>query len=107
MKKISKVLILGSGMTYHNLRAFGPAARAPSEAFDAWLVESVTAAPAVRNERLTAWESAPSARAAHPREEHLLPLMVIAGAASEDPAVLAFGGTLLGLRISAFHFGGA
>ena len=31
--------------------------------------------------RLTAWASAPGARGAHPREEHLLPLMVIAGAA--------------------------
>jgi aromatic ring-opening dioxygenase catalytic subunit (LigB family) len=99
------VLIVGSGMTYHNLRALGPAGRAPAEAFDTWLVDSVTATPAVRNERLTAWESAPSARAAHPREEHLLPLMVIAGAAGEDPAVVGYAGTILGLRISAFHFG--
>jgi aromatic ring-opening dioxygenase catalytic subunit (LigB family) len=99
------VLIIGSGMSYHNLRALNPSGRAPAEAFDAWLVESVTSAAPVRSERLTAWERAPAARAAHPREEHLLPLMVIAGAAGDDPAVLAYAGTILGLRISAFHFG--
>ena len=35
------------------------------------------AKPGARAARLAAWSSAPSARAAHPREEHLLPLMVI------------------------------
>ncbi len=31
------VLIVGSGLSYHNLRLFGPGAKEPSEAFDAWL----------------------------------------------------------------------
>ena len=31
------VLIVGSGLSYHNLRLFGPGAKAPSAAFDAWL----------------------------------------------------------------------
>ena len=30
------VLIIGSGLSYHNLRAFGPQGRAASHAFDAW-----------------------------------------------------------------------
>ena len=49
--------------------------------------------------------SAPAARRAHPREEHLLPLMVIAGAAGTDRGTHAFNGTIRGLRISAYHFG--
>jgi hypothetical protein len=62
------------------------------------------AAPA-REGRLAQWSKAPSARQAHPREEHLLPLMVIAGAAGDDAGRTAYRGTLLGLRLSAYHFG--
>ena len=99
------VFIIGSGMTYHNLRAFGPQYRAVSETFDAWLREAVTAEPHERNEQLRHWQEAPAARQAHPREEHLLPLMVVAGAAGTDRAKLAFSGTILELQISAYHFG--
>jgi aromatic ring-opening dioxygenase catalytic subunit (LigB family) len=99
------VLIVGSGMSFHNLRAFGPASRAPAASFDAWLREAVAQEPAERARRLTQWASAPAARQAHPREEHLLPLMVAAGAALEDRARLAYDGTILGVRLSAFHFG--
>ena len=42
--------------------------------------------PAARSQRLAAWERAPGARVAHPREEHLLPLMVVVGAAEQDQA---------------------
>lgn len=99
------VFIIGSGMTYHNLRAFGPSAKPVSEAFDAWLREAATAPPAERDARLSEWTAAPSARLAHPREEHLLPLMVVAGAAGEDRGALGYDGTILGLRLSAYHFG--
>ncbi|MFO0713468.1 MAG: class III extradiol ring-cleavage dioxygenase [Sandaracinus sp.] len=99
------VLIVGSGMSYHNLRAFGPRAAPISEAFDAWMREACAQPRAEREARLTAWANAPAARAAHPREEHLLPLMVIAGAAGDDHADVAFDGTLMGLRLSAIHFG--
>jgi len=100
------VLIIGSGMSFHNLRAFGhPAATAVAEAFDAWLVEAGQAPEAVRNERLQRWAEAPRAREAHPREEHLLPLMVIAGAAGTDAGRLAYSGTFGGMRISALHYG--
>jgi aromatic ring-opening dioxygenase catalytic subunit (LigB family) len=54
---------------------------------------------------LTHWASAPAARTAHPREEHLIPLMVASGAAGEDSAVVAFNETFTGLRLSAYHFG--
>lgn len=99
------ILIIGSGMTYHNLSAFGSAHRAVSETFDAWLREVGTAAPAERDRKLLQWATAPAARQAHPREEHLIPLMVIAGAAGSDKGVLGYKGTLLDLSISAYHFG--
>ena len=98
------VFIVGSGMSYHNLRAFGPAGRAPSAAFDAWLVDAITQGADERARRLVEWSHAPSARAAHPREEHLLPLMVVAGAAGADRGVASYSGTLLGLRLSGHAF---
>ena len=99
------VFIIGSGMTFHNLRAFRDPRAAPvSEAFDAWLQETMTLAPDERDRRLTEWTTAPAARAAHPREEHLLPLMVASGAAGDDRAVVAFDDTFTGIRLSAYHF---
>jgi aromatic ring-opening dioxygenase catalytic subunit (LigB family) len=99
------VFIIGSGMSYHNMRAMGPQGRPAATTFDAWLRESVTRAPAERDALLGDWQSAPAARAAHPREEHLLPLMVIAGAAGNDLGHLAYHGTLLGLEFSGYSFG--
>ncbi len=99
------VFIVGSGMTYHNLRAFGPRSAPVAEAFDAWLREAATADPAQRDQLLTEWSHAPMARAAHPREEHLLPLRVIAGAAGADRGTVAYNGTFGGLRLSAYHYG--
>ena len=79
------ILIVGSGLSYHNLRAFGPQARQPSADFDAWLQDAlVSASPAERAERLLTWEGAPAARMAHPREDHLIPLMVAVGAAENE-----------------------
>lgn len=76
-----KVLILGSGFSYHNLRVI-PDRSGVSQIFDQWLFESLCElGPEERLERLRKWESAPAARAAHPREEHLIPLMVCAGSA--------------------------
>jgi aromatic ring-opening dioxygenase catalytic subunit (LigB family) len=100
------VFLVGSGMTFHDLRAFfEPGSRPVSETFDAWLRETGTAAPGTRDQRLVEWAHAPAARQAHPREEHLLPLMVVAGAAGGDIGTLAYNGTFLGLRLSAYHFG--
>jgi aromatic ring-opening dioxygenase catalytic subunit (LigB family) len=100
------VFIIGSGMTFHNLRAFMDPRSAPiAEQFDHWLREAATQAPTERNKRLLNWTQAPSARAAHPREEHLLPLMVIAGAAGEDRGSVGYNGTFANLRLSSYHFG--
>jgi aromatic ring-opening dioxygenase catalytic subunit (LigB family) len=61
--------------------------------------------PQARADALRQWSSAPAARLAHPREEHLIPLMVATGAADQDAARLAYNRTFAGLRLSAFHFG--
>jgi aromatic ring-opening dioxygenase catalytic subunit (LigB family) len=99
------VFIVGSGMTFHNLRAFGPQSSVVAEQFDAWLRETAGLEASERDRRLIDWAHAPSARKAHPREEHLLPLMVVAGAAGADRAQLAYNGKILDLRLSAYHFG--
>ena len=102
------VLILGSGMSFHNMRAFRlprPQVQAMSGPFDAWLNETIALDPAERDRRLTAWASAPGARLAHPREEHLLPLMVVAGAAGADRGRVGYTGSVLHAHISAHHFG--
>jgi aromatic ring-opening dioxygenase catalytic subunit (LigB family) len=100
------VFIIASGMTFHDLRAFrDPRSRPVSETFDAWLREAVLSEPDARAEKLRRWSDAPAARKAHPREEHLLPLMVAVGAAGDDPARLAYNGTFAGIRLSGFHFG--
>jgi len=100
------VLIVGSGMTFHNLRGFFQPGAAPvAAAFDAWLREPATAEPAARDAGPTRCETAPAARAAHPREEHLLPLMVVAGAAGADRGKVAWRGTIAELELSAYHFG--
>ena len=58
-----------------------------------------------RNNALIGWEGAPAARASHPREEHLLPLMVAAGAAGTDLGVKIFEDQVLGATVSGFRFG--
>jgi aromatic ring-opening dioxygenase catalytic subunit (LigB family) len=99
------VFIVGSGMTFHNLRAFRDPRAAPvAEMFDGWLRDVMTLDADSRNRHLAEWESAPAARAAHPREEHLIPLMVASGAAGDDRAIVAFNDTFTGLRLSAYHF---
>ncbi|MFO0671948.1 MAG: class III extradiol ring-cleavage dioxygenase [Polyangiaceae bacterium] len=100
------VFIVASGMTFHNLRAFrDPRALPVAETFDAWLRETATSPAKERDARLAAWTAAPSARLAHPREEHLIPLMVAAGAAGADIGSVPYNGAVWGVRLSAVHFG--
>lgn len=102
------VLIIGSGYSFHNLRLFGPAAAAPSKAFDGWLDETVRrSTPEQRVERLLAWDRAPAARQCHPREDHLIPLMVAVGAAEHDEAVRVYheDGVFGGVTASGYRFG--
>lgn len=103
------VLIMASGLSYHNLRNFGPGAQQPSAAFDQWLQQTLVACTTEeRIVRLLAWESAPGARMAHPDAEHLLPLMVAVGAAGSDPGRCVYHQDDLfgGITVSSFLFGG-
>jgi aromatic ring-opening dioxygenase catalytic subunit (LigB family) len=102
------VLIVGSGLSYHNLGRFGPAARVPSEAFDAWLQTTLVGSPtAEREARLLQWSAAPAARISHPREDHLIPLMVALGAAADAPATCFYHEENIfgGVTASSFRFG--
>ena len=101
------VLIVGSGLSYHNLRAFGAAARAPSEAFDGWLAQALGSPPHARSQALREWAKAPSARMAHPQEDHFIPLMVAAGAAGNDPATRVYHERdfMGGVTASSYRFG--
>ena len=101
------VLIVGSGLSFHNLRAFNAQGAAAARAFDDWLRAAMALPAAERTAALLAWEKAPAARMAHPREEHLLPLMVVVGAAENDSASVpyhedAFMGAL---AVTSFRFG--
>ena len=100
------VAIVGSGMSYHDLKAFFDGDGRASAAFDAWLDEAATKCdPETREARLIRWSEAPFARACHPREEHLIPLMVAAGAAGTDAGMRSFHDTIGGKTISGFRFG--
>ncbi len=97
------VLVIGSGFSFHNLRAFSwegaPSADAANDAFQDWLIETC-AGPLVPDEcqaRLAKWEAVPSARYCHPREEHLLPLHVCVGLAG-SPGEVVFDDCILGKR---------
>jgi len=100
------VLIIGSGMSYHNMRGFmTQGALAPSARFDQWLTEACTSDAITRDQKLSSWTLAPNARDCHPREEHLLPLMVVAGAAGADTGKAIFRDIVLNSTVSAFAFG--
>ncbi|HWU73664.1 MAG TPA: class III extradiol ring-cleavage dioxygenase [Sphingomonas sp.] len=100
------VLIVGSGMSFHNLRVRGSAAIAPSAEWDSALTDAVTDPDPVRRaERVAAWRELPHAQFAHPREEHLLPLMVALGAGGDAAATHDHASNVLGWAVSGYRFG--
>lgn len=101
------VLIVGSGMSFHNMRGYGDPHFGPvSDEFDQWLTATVAAEPAQRAALLARWDEAPAARLCHPprAEEHLLPLMVVAGAAADGSGRRVFSDRVLETTLSAFRF---
>ena len=102
------VLIVGSGMSFHNMRGYGDPRFGPvSDAFDDWLTRAVHAEPHERQRALAAWDQAPQARLCHPprAEEHLLPLMVAAGAGAGDKGRQIFSDRVMQTTLSAYQFG--
>lgn len=103
------VLIVGSGMSFHNMRAFFSSdltVQSRSAEFDYWLTQTLTASVSSAEVKtaLTHWQSAPEARFSHPREEHLLPLHVCFGAGhnGSSHAERNFNGILLNTLISGY-----
>lgn len=106
--KDEDVVILGSGFSFHNMRAFlttpTHSSQARNLAFEAWLNDTLTSTScteAQREKLLTQWEKVPAARYCHPREEHLLPLHVCYGAAG-TPAKQVFSFDILSKMVSCF-----
>ena len=108
--KAENVLIIGSGFSFHNMRALmSKKDDAPDEAnlaFEAWLAQTCSdksLSEDERESRLVAWQEAPHARYCHPREEHLLPLQVCYGIA-QGPATTVFQGHVSGFIASAYQW---
>jgi aromatic ring-opening dioxygenase catalytic subunit (LigB family) len=103
------VLIVGSGLSYHDLRGMRSAAGAQASAtFDRWLNDTlVESSPEERRQRLLHWSQAPAARAAHPREDHLIPLMVAVGAAGDDAGARIYheSNFMGAITVSSYRFG--
>ncbi|GAA0673533.1 class III extradiol ring-cleavage dioxygenase [Sphingomonas insulae] len=101
-----RVLIVGSGMSFHNLRARGAQVTPVAAEWDEALAAAVTDAdPARRAARVADWELLPHARFAHPEAEHLLPLMVALGAGGDGAATRDYRDVVMGWAVSAFRFG--
>lgn len=104
------LLVIGSGFSFHNMRAFfspnTPEIQARNQAFEEWLEETCTDATlseSQRLERLAQWERAPHARFCHPREEHLLPLHVCYGLANA-PSDTHISAMILGKKSGMFNW---
>lgn len=103
------VLVLGSGAAVHNLGTLAPEGTPPpawARAFDAWLAEALAAGV---HEALCQFPATPpTARAAHPSPEHLMPLFVALGAGGEDGAAVRLHDSWSygSLSMAAYAFGG-
>ncbi|MDD2740425.1 MAG: class III extradiol ring-cleavage dioxygenase [Methylomonas lenta] len=100
------ILFIGSGLSFHNLKAFfAPNRHEPdnkNQAFEAWLIDTCThLSTDEREARMIQWKDAPYANYCHPREEHLLPLLVCLGL-SNSAARLVFDGEVMGKKTCAF-----
>ena len=98
-------LVVGSGMSFHNMRSFGPNASTTKEGieFNSWLSKICTDSsipPSTVEKGLVEWNKAPQAKFCHPREEHLIPLHVCYGIAMEKSphGELIFDKTVLGQK---------
>ncbi|WP_113486745.1 DODA-type extradiol aromatic ring-opening family dioxygenase [Rhizobium cremeum] len=104
------VLIVGSGMSYHNMRMFfhdNPEHKQQAIRFDDWLSDVVAIEDSdQRAATLATWERNPDAQACHvPDHDHLVPLFVVAGAAGQDAGQHIFRGEFRGKPYSGYRFG--
>lgn len=101
------VLIIGSGLTYHNMRGFGRReSYEPSVQFEQYLNQVIADPdPQKRNQALVNWQQAPFARSVHPIEDHLIPLMVVAGAAGGSVGQRIFTDKVFEVAMASYRFG--
>ena len=104
-----EVLIVGSGSSFHNMRAMLTSGNGQEQAteFNNWLIDTCANPDldnSARRQRLADWESAPYARYCHPREEHLLPLHVCLGGAGGRQGEVVFNGQIMNLAMSSFYW---
>lgn len=85
------IAIFGSGMSYHNMRSFRTMHynrydKVVNKNFDDFLFDACTSDEKERLESLKVWSNHPEASESHPPHaaEHLMPLIVIAGAGGPD-----------------------
>ena len=91
-----------------DMRGYGDPRFAPiSDEFDHWLTAAVELPPGERDRALQRWEDAPAARLCHPprAEEHLIPLLVAAGAAGDSNGRKVFSDRVMHTTLSAYRFG--
>lgn len=113
------ILILGSGGVTNDMKeharasAAGAAATSLPESsrrFETWVTDLITrSAPYARGRGLTRFRDHKDARAAHPTDEHFMPLLVVLGAASSDRSpenvgALVHAGCHLGLSTASYSF---
>ena len=103
------VLIIGSGLSFHDLRALRSGQGAsPSATFDQWLNDTLVESTSdERQKRLLDWSTAPAARGAHPREDHLIPLMMAVGAANTETGTRIYHQSdfMSAITVSSYRFG--
>lgn len=96
LRENEEVLLLGSGYTFHNMSAFfhpTNQSRQASHDFNAWIRETLVTSsmtPTERYQKLLNWSKVPGARTSHPREEHLLPLFMLASSNNCEPAQVVY-----------------
>uniref|UniRef100_A0A8D8VNV6 Extradiol ring-cleavage dioxygenase n=2 Tax=Cacopsylla melanoneura TaxID=428564 RepID=A0A8D8VNV6_9HEMI len=99
------VLIVGSGMSFHNMRGYNPRFYEASKQFDDYLNTAAESDEDTRNGMLTAWSNAPGGRQSHPYEDHLMPLLVVAGAGGKDIGKRVYSDKVSDVIISGYQFG--
>lgn len=101
------IMIIGSGLSFHNLRLARGEGRTPSAMFDHWLYKTMMSEPDKRREAMLNWEKAPAARICHEYEDHLVPIFVALGAAENEKAKRIYNHTseMTGITVSNYKFG--
>nr|AYE56499.1 4,5-DOPA extradiol dioxygenase [Bombyx mori] len=109
MFRAQGIAIIGSGMTYHDfikIKSHCYQDQVVNKEFDYYLNTVCTAGEeSARREGLIAWKQQPGGIEAHPEgaAEHLMPLIVVAGAGGPRPAERVFNWDMLGtFRLSSF-----